>query len=83
MSKPSDTTAGDSGTGDRTSETVSTNAEKDPKEWVTGGEPMTGPQQSYLNTLAQEAEVEVPDDLTKADASTMIDELQDKTGRGK
>lgn len=66
-----------------TDDTVTTNPEKDPKEWVTGGEPMTGPQESYLNTLAQEAGVEVPDDLTKADASTMIDELQDTTGRGK
>ncbi len=62
---------------------VTTQPEKDPKEWVTGGEPMTGPQESYLGTLAQEAGVDVPDDLTKADASTMIDELQDETGRGR
>ncbi len=82
MSKPSDT-AGDTTTGtDSSAGNVSTNPEKDPKEWVTGGEPMTGPQESYLNTLAQEADVEVPEDLTKADASTMIDELQNQTGRG-
>lgn len=82
MSKPSDT-ADSSTTGtDSSAENVSTNPEKDPKEWVTGGEPMTGPQESYLNTLAQEADVEVPADLNKADASTMIDELQNKTGRG-
>lgn len=80
MSKPSDTATGSTDTG---TENVSTNPEKDPQEWVTGGEPMTGPQESYLHTLAQEADVEVPEDLTKADASTMIDELQDKTGRGK
>jgi hypothetical protein len=43
---------------------------------------MTGPQQSYLNTLAQEAGEEVPDDLTKAEASQKIDELQQETGRG-
>ena len=43
---------------------------------------MTGPQRSYLNTLAQEAGREVPDDLTKAAASDMIDELQQQTGRG-
>ena len=56
--------------------------DKDPEEWTTGEEPMTGPQESYLHTLAQEAGVEVPEGLNKADASRMIDELQDKTGRG-
>ncbi len=58
------------------------NPEKDPEDWVTGDEPMTGPQESYLNTLAQEAGTEVPDGLTKVEASRMIDELQQKTGRG-
>ncbi|MFB1293903.1 DUF3072 domain-containing protein [Mycobacterium sp. pW049] len=58
------------------------NAEKDPSDWVTGDEPMTGPQRSYLQTLAQEANVDVPDDTTKARASELIDELQQKTGRG-
>ena len=58
------------------------NAEKDPAEWVTGDEPMTGPQRSYLSTLAQEAGREIPDDLTKAQASEAIDELQKQTGRG-
>lgn len=57
-------------------------AEKDTSDWVTGGEPMTGPQRSYLGTLAQEAGREVPDDLTKAQASELIDELQGVTGRG-
>ena len=57
--------------------------EKDPADWVTGDEPVTGPQSSYLGTLAREAGVEVPDDLTKAQASEMIDELQAKTGRGR
>ncbi len=57
-------------------------AEKDPQDWVTGDEPMTGPQRSYLSTLAREAGEEVPDDLTKAEASKKIDELQDRTGRG-
>lgn len=55
---------------------------KDPSDWVTGGEPMTGPQKSYLETLAREAGKEVPDDLDKADASRMIDSLQQETGRG-
>jgi hypothetical protein len=57
-------------------------AEKDPSDWVTGDEPATGPQKSYLGTLAREAGEEVPEDLTKADASRKIDELQEETGRG-
>ena len=64
------------------SEFPAQNAEKDPADWVTGDEPATGPQKSYLQTLAREAGEEVPDDLTKADASRKIDELQDETGRG-
>jgi hypothetical protein len=62
--------------------TPTPNPEKDPEDWVTGDEPMTGPQASYLHTLAQEADVEVADDLTKAEASEKIDELQAATGRG-
>jgi hypothetical protein len=61
---------------------VTSNAEKDPEDWTTGDEPMTGPQQSYLHTLAREAGEDVPDDLTKAQASEMIDRLQQATGRG-
>ncbi|OLR94038.1 DUF3072 domain-containing protein [Actinokineospora bangkokensis] len=56
--------------------------DKPTEDWVTGDEPMTGPQRSYLHTLAQEAGEEVPDDLTKAQASERIDALQQKTGRG-
>ena len=56
--------------------------EKPVDEWVTGDEPMTGPQQSYLETLAREAGEEVPADLTKAQASEEIDRLQRETGRG-
>ena len=58
------------------------NMRKDPEDWVTGDEPMTGAQRSYLHTLAEEAHVEVDDDLTKAEASQKIDELQEQTGRG-
>jgi hypothetical protein len=58
------------------------NPVKDPDQWVTGDEPMTGPQESYLSTLAQEAGEEITDDLTKAEASKRIDELQERTGRG-
>jgi hypothetical protein len=60
-------------------------AEKDPDDWTTGGEPMTGPQRSYLETLTQQAGGDVPDDLddlSKAEASKRIDELQAQTGRG-
>jgi hypothetical protein len=57
---------------------------KDPDDWTTGDEPMTAPQKSYLHTLAQEAgEDPPPDGLTKADASRLIDELQERTGRGR
>jgi hypothetical protein len=62
--------------------TATPNPAKDPDEWVTGDEPMTGPQSSYLSTLAQEAGEEAPDGLTKAEASRRIDELQERTGRG-
>lgn len=58
------------------------NTEKDPHDWTTGGEPMTGAQASYLKTLSEEAGVEFDPELTKADASLRIDELQQKTGRG-
>jgi hypothetical protein len=64
------------------SRTPDPNPEKDPDDWVTGDEPMTGPQASYLSTLAQEAGEEVDDNLTKAEASRRIEELQDRTGRG-
>lgn len=56
---------------------------KDPKDWKTGDEPMTGAQRSYLGTLAQEAGEDVPDDLTKAEAAEKIEDLQEQTGRGK
>lgn len=59
------------------------NTIKDPEQWTTGEEEMTGAQRSYLHTLAEEAGEEAPDDLTKAEASKRIDELQEKTGRGK
>lgn len=58
------------------------NMRKDPESWVTGDEPMTGAQRSYLHTLAEEAGEEVDDDLTKAEAAERIEELQRKTGRG-
>jgi len=58
------------------------NAAKDPEEWVTGDEQMTGAQASYLKTLSEEAGEEFDDSLTKAEASKKIDQLQHETGRG-
>ena len=63
----------------------SQNPVKDPEEWTTGGEPMTGPQVSYLKTLLQQAgktDEDFDPSLTKAQASQLIDELQQATGRG-
>jgi hypothetical protein len=54
---------------------------KDPEEWVTGDEPLTGAQESYLETLGREAGEDVDTDLSKAEASERIEELQRKTGR--
>ena len=64
----------------------SQNPVKDPEEWTTGDEPMTGPQASYLSTLLQQAgkpEEDLDPNLTKAEASRLIDELQKETGRGR
>lgn len=58
------------------------NPEKDPDQWTTGAEVMTGPQRSYLQTLCREAGEDFDKSLTKAEASKKIDELQQKTGRG-
>jgi hypothetical protein len=61
------------------------NPVKDPDSWTTGDQPMTGPQRSYLETLLQQAGKSIDDldeNMTKADASKLIDELQKETGRG-
>jgi hypothetical protein len=67
---------------DQPSGEVGDNTRKDPGEWKTGDEPMTGAQRSYLKTLSDEGNVPFEDNLTKAQASRRIDELQAKTGRG-
>ena len=59
------------------------NAVKDPDQWTTGDEPMTGAQKSYLKTLSDQAGEAFDENLSKAEASKRIDELQSKTGRGK
>jgi Protein of unknown function (DUF3072) len=68
---------------DRSDEDRTSNTIKDPADWTTGDEPATGAQESYLHTLATEAHEDVPDELSKAEASQLIDELQEKTGRGR
>lgn len=57
--------------------------QKDPSTWVTGDEPATGAQKSYIDTLARQAGEEVDADLTKAEASQTIERLQEETGRGR
>lgn len=64
-------------------ENQQSNTVKDPDEWTTGDEKMTGAQHSYLKTLSDEAGEELDENLTKAEASKKIEELQEKTGRGK
>ena len=67
----------------KTQETADeSNTIKDPDNWTTGDEPMTGAQRSYLTTLSEEAKEEFDENLTKAEASKRIEELQQKTGRG-
>lgn len=63
-------------------QTENSNMVKDPKDWTTGDEPMTGAQKSYLKTLSEEAGEQMDENLTKAEASERIDALQQKTGRG-
>ena len=58
------------------------NTIKQPDDWVTGDEPMTGAQRSYLKTLSEEAQEEFDENLTKAEAAKRIEELQQITGRG-
>ena len=59
---------------------VENNLEKDPSKWVSGGDPMTPAQKSYLDTLAKQAGEELPADLNKAQASENIERLKDATG---
>jgi hypothetical protein len=57
------------------------NLEKDPDDWVSGGDPMTGAQASYLKTLCEEAHQAFDPELSKAEASKRIDELRAETGK--
>ena len=85
--KPQSKSATDNQNSDRSKQRVNTtagdsNMKKDPDEWTTGDERMTGAQRSYLKTLSDEAGESFDENLTKAEASKRIDELQHKTGRG-
>ncbi len=66
---------------DQPKQNAGSNTEKDPEDWVTGGEPMTGAQASYLKTLSEEAGEEFDENLSKADASKKIDELKSRSPR--
>ena len=56
-------------------------AQKDPSDWATGDEPATGPQLSYLQTLSRDTGTEIPEGLTKAEASQLIDRLRGQSPR--
>ena len=58
------------------------NTEKNPDDWVSGDEPMTGAQASYLKTLSEQAQelAAFDEKLTKAEASKLIDRLREKIG---
>jgi len=66
-----------------TNDDVPSNTVKDPHDWTTGNETMTGAQASYLKTLSEQAGEKFDPTLSKADDSMKIDEPQSKTGRGK
>lgn len=80
--KQSNIDADDARSSKDTEDSPPTNTRKDPDEWVTGNESMTGAQASYLKTLSEEAGEPFDEKLTKAEASKKIDELQSETGRG-
>lgn len=63
-----------------TSDAQDPSLEKDPADWVSGDDPMTEAQRSYLDTLAKQAGEELPADLTKAEASQHIERLQGDRG---
>jgi hypothetical protein len=56
------------------------NTEKEPDDWVSGGDPMTGAQASYLKTLSEEcdAPASFETNLTKAEASKRTDALKSR-----
>lgn len=81
MNRNTDNQTGHDDENPKAGETFS-NRDKDPDDWVSGDEKMTGAQASYLKTLSEEAHEPFDPDLTKAEASKRIDALKEKTGRG-
>ena len=61
--------------------TNETSPAKDPDDWTTGDEPATAAQMSYLTTLAHDSGRDVPEGVTKAEASRLIDELRGTSPR--
>jgi hypothetical protein len=82
VNKPQETIMADPHRNPKADPDPGSNTEKPVEDWVTGDEPMTGAQASYLKTLSEEAGEEFDPNLTKAEASQRIDALQAKTGRG-
>ena len=64
----------------KTDPAPNSNTVKDPHDWTTGGEPMTGAQASYLKTLSEQTHTEFDETLSKGEASMRIDELRSETG---
>ena len=67
----------------KTDPAPNSNTVKDPSDWTTGGEPITGAQASYLKTLSEQTHTEFDESITKAEASKRIDELRGKAGLAK
>lgn len=78
-----DAPAADAGSAEVLGAGTGNTTEKDPQDWVTGDEPMTGAQRSYLDTLARDAGETITADLTKAEASEHIERLRETTGVGR
>ncbi len=67
----------------KTDPAPNSNTVKDPSNWTTGGEPMTGAQASYLKTLTEQTGEAFDESLNKADASKRIDALRGEAGLAK
>ena len=64
----------------KTDPAPNSNTVKDPSDWTTGGEPMTGAQASYLKTLSEKTNTPYEDGMSKAEASKRIDALRAESG---
>ena len=64
----------------KTDPAPNSNTVKDPNDWTTGAEPMTGAQASYLKTLSEKTNTPYEEGLSKAEASKRIDSLRAEAG---